>query len=632
MAVVVMTSMACSDDGPPLAAVAGPGLGFSPPVGGDNTSFSSGPIPGSAVFGGAFVNNPARAMVTGTLATTSDGEFAVAADSERDELVRVALISRTMMRVPLAAGDEPGRTVAGKVDEDGAQTYTVLRGASAIAVLSVTEGEVVRVPTCQAPRGVAYDAAANLVHVACATSELVSYDADTWETVRHIAVARDLRDVVVTERGLLVSRFASAELLLVGDDGEVSVIGEPRVPPACTQPTVMHRIVAQGAYLYAAHQLATTDVVLGRNGVSDCSVAQSASVYWRTPLQEVIDLVSAGSPDAGPQTGETLSYWEQFVTTSDQVPPRDESSVHAQDAHHLAQLGASAGPMDLAVSATGRAVVSLAGNFWQDAEPTIVTWDHDDVSKQVRLSAYRTTGMVTSVGFDAAGKWIAQSREPAALFFEDGGAVFFGGKSVNNTSYSLFHMNSGTGVSCASCHPEGGQDEHVWRFPRGLRRTLPLGQTMAGQGAYDWDASSLNIDDLLRRVLNQQMSHDFRATWEQGLALETWLGRLPAPSPGVVTNIGAVERGRGVFVASGCATCHAGETYTDDALHDLGTGARFKTPSLLGVGGRSQLLHDGCAEALPDVLGACGGDATHQILDRSSAQQVSDLVAFLTTL
>jgi hypothetical protein len=623
----VLLAPACFDAVPPSASE-GPVSIFTAQAPATSTAPSLAPLPGGPALGGELIGNPARTMVTGTLTVTTGGEFAVAADSERDEIVVITLASRTAKRVALKAGDEPARTIGGKVDASGTHAYSLLRGAAALADVNVTEGDVERVPTCQAPRGVAYDARQNLVHVACATSELVSYDADSWETVRHIAVARDLRDVVIVDEGLLLSRFASAELLLVDDAGKVSVVGEPRVPPSCAEPAVMHRIVGHGGNLYAAHQLATTDVVFGRNGGSDCAVAQSATAYWRAPLAEVVALAEAGSV-ANPSAGN--DYWSQFVVASDRVPLRDESAEFKQDVRHLARLGSSVGPMDLAVSEQGRVVVSVAGNFWQESEPTILAWDHERAPVEGLLSAFRPGGMVTSVAFDGDGQWLAQSREPAAIYFEDGGILFFGGRSVNNTAYSLFHMNGGAGVSCASCHPEGGEDGQVWRFPHGVRRTLPLGPAM-GIGPYSWDARDLDMNGLLWRVLNQQMSHDFIVTYDQSDALASWLGELRAPSPGVVTNIGATDRGRRVFADAGCASCHAGQLYTQRAYHDVGSGGSFETPSLLGVGGRSQLLHDGCAATLRDVLGACGGDESHRVLDNLTLQQVNDLITFLATL
>src|SRR5690606_7942058 len=245
LTLVVALGTACSTDeqGPP--PIAEPLFVPSEGEVGSAAPTHDTPAWGSPIFDGKLATNPARVIVTGTLAVTTDGAFAVAADSERDVLVIVALNGRTATRVALTAGDEPGRTVAGKQGKDGVHSYTVLRGASALVDLNVTTAEVTRAPTCFAPRGVAYDATAKPVHVACATGELVSYDADTWVTQRHLALQRDLRDVVVTERGLVVSRFASAELLLVDAEGRATTLGAPQLPPECASPTVMHRIVAR---------------------------------------------------------------------------------------------------------------------------------------------------------------------------------------------------------------------------------------------------------------------------------------------------------------------------------------------------------------------------------------------------
>lgn len=622
---------ACSDD-PPIGTLPAPAVVGLTPV--TAVTANAGPRPGDLVFGGQVVDNPARVMVTGTLAVTRGGSYAVAADNERDELVSVALDTRRVRRVALTEGDEPGRTIAGRADRDGTHTYTALRGASAVADLHVEASEVERVPTCQAPRGLAYDEATSLLHVACATGELVSYDVGTWRSVRHIAVARDLRDVVVTERGLLVSRFASAELVLVDEAGQATSLGEPNVPPACTEPTVMHRIAARDGKLYAAHQLATTDLVLGRGAVSTCDVAQSTTVHWRVPLDEVLGLADAVPPTPDANAGlDAPSYWRSLSWASNRVPMMDAVVEGPRDARYLAELGNSVGPMDLAVSATGRTAISVAGNFWQPNRPTILTWDDVEGAQQVTLAAARPGGMVTSVAFDGDDSWIAQSREPAGLYFEDGDVVFFGGRSVGNSSFAIFHMDSGVGISCASCHPEGGEDDHVWRLPNGLRRTLPLGPSMHPEGPYNWDRSDGDMPTLLSDVLNLQMSHDYFVNWSQSRALQAWINGLRLPSPGVVTNIGAAQRGADVFRgAGGCVNCHAPPLYTDGVPYDVQTGGAFETPSLLGVGARSKLLHDGCAATLREVFGACGGDANHRVLERLSSQQVNDLIAFVSTL
>jgi len=55
-------------------------------------------------------------------------------------------------------------------------------------------------------------------------------------------------------------------------------------------------------------------------------------------------------------------------------------------------------------------------------------------------------------------------------------------------------------------------------------------------------------------------------------------------------------------------------------------------PSLLGVGYREPLMHDGCAATLKDRFdGTCGGEM-HGTLLGLSDQNRADLVAYLQTL
>ena len=69
------------------------------------------------------------------------------------------------------------------------------------------------------PRGVAYDPASDLVHVACMGGELVSFPAAGGAATRTLQLPRDLRDVVVDGNTLLVSQFRSAQVLVVDGNG-----------------------------------------------------------------------------------------------------------------------------------------------------------------------------------------------------------------------------------------------------------------------------------------------------------------------------------------------------------------------------------------------------------------------------
>ena len=182
---------------------------------------------------GATYSQPAAppAISGGTLLVLSDGKTAVAADPDRDAVYVVDLPSRTVTQtIVLQPGDEPGRLV-----EDGAgRVHVALRQGGAIATCDPATGKVIsRRPVCAAPRGLAYDAATDQIHVACHDGQLVSLPAAGGDPVRRLQLDDDLRDVLVDGDNLLVTRFRSAELLTVSADGTVTGRAQP---PAFTSP------------------------------------------------------------------------------------------------------------------------------------------------------------------------------------------------------------------------------------------------------------------------------------------------------------------------------------------------------------------------------------------------------------
>jgi hypothetical protein len=160
------------------------------------------------------------AVSGGTLLILADGKTAVAADPDRDRIYVVDVGLRTVtFTLSLSAGDEPGRLV----QDAAGRVHVALRGGGALLTANPTSGAIVaRRPVCAAPRGLAYDPATDLVHVACHDGSLVSLPAAGGAAVRTLQLDDDLRDVVVSGDKLLVSRFRSAELLTVAADGTVS--------------------------------------------------------------------------------------------------------------------------------------------------------------------------------------------------------------------------------------------------------------------------------------------------------------------------------------------------------------------------------------------------------------------------
>src|SRR5512140_939341 len=165
--------------------------------------------------------SPGAAPISGgTLLVAADGHTVVASDPERDVVFVGDLDAPPgLATIALRAGDEPGRVI-----EDGARrVHVALRRGGALVTIDLAKGAVIgRRDVCPAPRGIAYDAAADAVVVACATGELVTLPAGGGPATRTMDLGRDLRDVVVGQRELLVSRFRTGDVLHVDASGAIT--------------------------------------------------------------------------------------------------------------------------------------------------------------------------------------------------------------------------------------------------------------------------------------------------------------------------------------------------------------------------------------------------------------------------
>jgi hypothetical protein len=182
------------------------------------TGFAKSPFPPR--FGSNVAQPVAPPAISGgTLRILHHGYMAVAADPDRDRVYIVDLNARTVTTLVLTPGDEPGRVV-----EDAAgRVHVALRRGGAIVSINVDSGTITdRRAVCAAPRGIAYDRASDLLHVACSEGALVSLPASGGPAVRTVSLPSDVRDVAVDGPRLRVSRFRAADLLTVEADGSVS--------------------------------------------------------------------------------------------------------------------------------------------------------------------------------------------------------------------------------------------------------------------------------------------------------------------------------------------------------------------------------------------------------------------------
>src|SRR5690606_25550813 len=198
----------------------------------------------------------------------------------------------------------------------------------------------------------------------------------------------------------------------------------------------------------------------------------------------------------------------------------------------------------------------------------------------------------------------------------------------------LVHRDSGAGIACASCHPEGGEDGHVWQFSGiGPRRTQPLNAAIEHTAPYHWDGDLEGLGAIMSAVFVGRMGGVHQSA-ERLASLESWLFALPAPAPVRPADDAAVQRGKALFESAetGCATCHSGKWLTNNQSVAVGTGKALQVPSLVGIAHRAPFLHDGCARTLADRFDPdCGGDA-HGDTSALSPEQLGDLVAYLESL
>ena len=571
---------------------------------------------------------PVPPISGGTLLALSDGATAFAADPERDQVSFVDFVgAKVVAQVTLQPGDEPGRAVE---DAKGFVHVALRRGGAVVTLDPTTHTVSGRQAVCSAPRGIAYDAATDLVHVACAGGELVSLPAAGGAATRTLTLDRDLRDVVVVGSGkLFVSTFRRAEVLLVGADGTVTGRMQPgsgMVPslaggmPEQRSPAVAWRMVSYGDVLGSVlmlHQTGDDSVVDpvagGYGGVKGCGAIVQAGVTVLTP----------GSQPTGAAPG------MEMVSLA----------------------------VDIAMAPDGKtAAIAVPGNAETGGFPTIVTVDTTQMTtgnpcmnaSQLAVGGQNggsgVEGQVVAVSYAKNGTLLAQTREPAAVYLLNSSSSGTTASSISlatdsreDTGHTIFHVNAGGGVACASCHPEGGEDGRVWNFAcAGARRTQSIRGGISPTAPFHWDGSEPTFSHLMDDVFSGRMSGPMLSD-DQKSALQSWVDTIPAMPVTAGLDAAAVARGQALFTnpTYACSTCHAGALLTNNATVDVGTGAAFQVPSLRGVAWRGPFMHTGCAASLADRFDAsatCGGGDKHGMTSTLTAAQVGDLVTYLQSL
>ena len=572
----------------------------------------------------------ARPISGGTLRVLLDGRTAVAADSDRDQVYVVDLLAAKLTSViVLTPGDEPGRVV-----EDGAGlVHVALRSGGAVATIDPKTGTLLaRRALCAAPRGLAVDAASQVLHVACAGGELVSIDAaPTTETpTRTLYLDRDLRDVVVKGDQLLVSTFRSSQVLVVSSDGAASDGAQvdrllPDVEPSGTASVAWRMIDGPGDKATLLHQRGTQQPLgtfpgayaeVGCKGLGGGVVTSTTSI------------VSADGITSGPPIANALVAADVALSPDGNQLAIVSIAAAANAASRVAFIATVPPVVDDLCGVVNAATAPTPPTNIGDA-------DNDQPSLPPPAAYLPPNGEIVAVAYDPRGNVIVQSREPATLqiLTQRVGPVVLSTDSRFDVGHELFHTATASQIACVSCHPEGGEDGRVWQFDIGARRTQSLRGGIMDTAPFHWGGDEADLPAIMTDVFQGRMS-GAQVDANGVAALGKWLAQIPTIPTSHWTDNATVARGKSVFASAACAACHAGPDFTNNMNVDVGTGQAFQVPQLHGLGFSAPYMHDGCAATLLDrfTLGTCGGDARHGAVATLSKAQISDLVAYLDTL
>jgi mono/diheme cytochrome c family protein/DNA-binding beta-propeller fold protein YncE len=556
----------------------------------------------------AVAAEPPPAISGGTLAVSKSGVRAVAADPDRDRVWIVDLAAQKLTaEIALQKGDEPGRVV-----EDGAGRFHVaLRRGGAIVTVDADSGTIVdRRAVCPAPRGIAYDEQTDELHVACLGGELVTLPAGPGAATRSLRLERDLRDVVVDGDRLLVSKFRAAELLTVEADG--SVVENKKLPKFNLfgqefAPTVAWRTInlptGGVAIVHQRALIAPVEIVEGGYSSGGCD----GSVVHST----VSEVDSDGQPN--------LAAALPSATLPVDVAVSDDGASYAVVAAGRSEiLITNAVNMNFPADFGEGTCVEPQQRVPVDGEPTAIAFAGDSVVVQTREPAG-----IQILGVTAAGNHVAKK-------------ITLPGESRRDTGHEMFHRNAAGPMACASCHPEGADDNHTWNFnPIGPRRTQFVSGGILNTAPFHWDGDMSGIEAIMDEVFERRMGGMHQGPRRVKI-FARWIDSLPAPPVSEAPDTEAVARGDALFhdKTVDCASCHTGAQLTTNESLDVGTGKAFQVPSLVRIGARAPFMHDGCAPTLKDRFTnpACGGGDRHGKTSHLSESQIDDLVAYLETL
>ena len=193
-------------------------------------------------------------------------------------------------------------------------------------------------------------------------------------------------------------------------------------------------------------------------------------------------------------------------------------------------------------------------------------------------------------------------------------------------------------MSCHSCHTEGHTNgQLVDNLSDGSfgtpKRTLSL-HGVANTSPWAWNGGFQSLDEQVRSSIENTMRGSSPSP-RHVRAIVAFINTISMPeleTPSPQRHVLA-KRGARLFGSLGCGRCHTPPNYTSKEAYEVGLkdergNSLFNPPSLLGVGDRRVLFHDGRAISLHEVL----VKHRHQLADELSEQDLEAIIAYLHSL
>jgi cytochrome c peroxidase len=209
---------------------------------------------------------------------------------------------------------------------------------------------------------------------------------------------------------------------------------------------------------------------------------------------------------------------------------------------------------------------------------------------------------------------------------------------------------SGSGnVSCATCHFSSGHTNNKTYVgldvvadgnPDG--RSTPTLWGAGERSVYGWGGTAPTLEESIRGIIVNRMK-GAEPSKETLAALVAYVRSLPSPKNWQLNEDGtpspaatpSVQRGFALFIGDGgCGTCHVLPSLDKSSRDDIGTGGRFKVPSLRAVVLTAPYFHDGRTASLRDAIKLMWGVYAKKMdtARTPTDAELDDLLAYVSAL